>query len=216
MKIISVLQQKGGVGKTTIAVNLTEQLQQLFGLKVVIADADAGQHSSSLWIQQGHGGVEAHPVAVDGKGENLREEISAIKADVVIIDLPPALAEVSMRAAFWSNLILIPVRASLLDLEAAKNAIELARQAIARDGGKRLLLIPSQVQLQTAVGRELRATLDKLGPVSRATICSRVAYVESPLKGVGVGLYAPGSTAHQEMGMLAEEVAAILNITRRS
>jgi chromosome partitioning protein len=216
MKIISVLQQKGGVGKTTIAVNLAEQLQQLYGLKVVIADADAGQHSSTVWAQQGHGSIIAHPVAIDGTGEDLRKELSAIKADVIIIDLPPALAEISMRAAFWSNLILIPVRASLLDLEAAKNAIELARQAIARDGTKRLLLVPAQVQLQTAVGRELRPALTILGPVSKAIICSRVAYVESPLKGVGVGSYAPGSIAHIEMGFLAEEVAEILNIKRRS
>lgn len=70
MKIITVLQQKGGVGKTTVTVHLAAALASMHPtLLVAVADADP-QGSATIWINRGNGGigVTAHTVAVDGDG----------------------------------------------------------------------------------------------------------------------------------------------------
>jgi len=214
IKVISVLQQKGGVGKTTIAVHLATQIKELFpGLRVALADADP-QKSASLWLKNGTGdcGVSLHQVASDVEGKRLMDELAAIDADLVVVDLPPAIAAISMRAALYSDLILVPVGASALDLEAARHAVDVCKEAIALDPTKKFLLIPNRVQMNTAAGRELRTVLAQWGPVSQATLCLRVAYADAVMLGVGINSFAPGSMAYQEIGLLAEEVISLLKL----
>jgi chromosome partitioning protein len=215
-KVISVLQQKGGVGKTTISVHLATQVKETFpGLKVALADADP-QQSATIWIRKGNGksGVGIYPVATDGEGKYLKSELAEIEADLIILDLPPAVASVSMRAALYSDLVLIPVGASALDIEATKTAISVCEEAIELDSNKQFLLVPNRVQLNTSAGKELRTVLRKFGPISEATLCLRVAYADSVMYGVGVNMFAPGSAAYQEIGVLAEEVVSMLNLKR--
>ncbi|MDY0191864.1 MAG: ParA family protein [Desulfuromonas sp.] len=214
IKVISVLQQKGGVGKTTIAVHLATQIKELFPhLKIALADADP-QRSATIWLRSGEqdSGVEVHQVANDIEGKYLKDELATIDADLVIVDLPPAIANISMRAALYSDLILVPVGASALDIEAARHAVEVCKEAIALDPSKRFLLVPNRVQMNTAAGRELRKVLSAWGPVSKATLCLRVAYADSVMLGVGINTFAPGSPAYQEIGFLAEEVVKMLKL----
>lgn len=214
IKVLAVLQQKGGVGKTTIAVHLATQIKELFPrLRVALADADP-QQSATVWLTTGDkdNGVSIHQVAGDIEGKNLLDELSSIEADLVIVDLPPAIAAISMRAAIYSDLILVPVGASALDIEAARHAVDVCKEAIALDPAKKYLLIPNRVQMNTAAGRELRTVLSKWGPVSKATLCLRVAYADSVMLGVGINTFAPGSPAYQEIGQLAEEVVSLLNL----
>lgn len=213
-KIVSLLQQKGGVGKTTISVHLATQIRETFpDLKIAVADADP-QQSATVWITKGNGkaGVHVFPVAQDGEGKNLKTELSEVEADLVIMDLPPAIASVSMRAALYSDLMLVPVGASALDIEAAKTAISVCKEAIELDATKQFLLVPNRVQLNSAAGRELRTVLAKFGPVSEATLCLRVAYADSVMHGIGINKFAPSSPAYQEIGMLAEEVVRMLKL----
>lgn len=214
IKIITVLQQKGGVGKTTIAVHLATQIKELFpALKVALADADP-QKSATVWLSNGTEdcGVSVHQVAGDIEGKRLMDELSCIDADLVIVDLPPAIAAISMRAALYSDLILVPVGASALDIEAARHAVDVCKEAITLDPTKQFLLIPNRVQMNTAAGRELRTVLKKWGPVSQATLCLRVAYADAVMLGVGINSFAPGSPAYQEIGLLAEEVIHLLKL----
>jgi len=214
IKVVSVLQQKGGVGKTTIAVHLATQIKELFpNLKVALADADP-QKSATVWLSSGatDSGVSVHQVAVDIEGKRLMDELSSIDADLIIVDLPPAIAAISMRAALYSDLILVPVGASALDIEAARHAVDVCKEAIALDSSKQFLLIPNRVQMNTAAGRELRTVMSKWGPVSRATLCLRVAYADAVMLGVGINTFAPGSPAYQEIGQLAEEVIDMLKL----
>lgn len=214
IKVVTVLQQKGGVGKTTIAVHLATQIKELFPtLKVALADADP-QKSATVWLSSGTEdcGVSVHQVASDIEGKRLMDELSSIDADLVIVDLPPAIAAISMRAALYSDLILVPVGASALDIEAARHAVDVCKEAIVLDPTKQFLLIPNRVQMNTAAGRELRTVLGKWGPVSKATLCLRVAYADAVMLGVGINSFAPGSPAYQEIGLLAEEVIHLLNL----
>ena len=213
IKILSVLQQKGGVGKTTIAVHLATQIKELSPhLKIALADADP-QKSASTWLRKGaDAGIAVHTVAADIEGASLKEELSGIDADLIIVDLPPAIASVSMRATLYSDVILIPVGASALDLEAAKHALDLCREATELDSAKKYLLVPNRIQMNTASGRELREVLSQWGPVSRATLCLRVAYADAVMHGIGINEFAPYSPAYQEIGLLAEEVMALLDL----
>jgi chromosome partitioning protein len=214
IKVVTVLQQKGGVGKTTIAVHLATQIKELFPtLKIALADADP-QKSATVWLSNGpeENGVSVHQVASDVEGKSLMDELTSIDADLVVVDLPPAIAAISMRAALYSDLILVPVGASALDIEAARHAVDVCKEAITLDPSKQFLLIPNRVQMNTAAGRELRNVLSNWGPVSKATLCLRVAYADAVMLGVGINSFAPGSPAYQEIGMLAEEVIHLLNL----
>ena len=172
-QIISIIQQKGGVGKTTLTVHLAHELRaQNPSWRIAIADADP-QQSATKWVARGKltqdVGIEAYTVAADGEGKHLRKELEAIDADVVLVDLPPAIESVSLRAALYAHLMLVPVGASALDIEAAKAAIDVCEEAQGLDGSKKFLIVPSKVRSSTAAGRELRTVLSQWGQVSEST-----------------------------------------------
>lgn len=214
-KVIGIVQKKGGAGKTTLSVHLATQLKENHPhLKIVIADADTGQNSATKWLKRSNGlsGVEVYTVADDGIGKHLKKELDILDADLIILDLPPFLDSVSLRAALYSNLMLVPVGPTPLDIEAADDAISVCKEAIEHDSSKKFLIVPNRVQQSTASGRELRSVLESCGPVSRATLGHRVAFSDSATVGVGINKYSPGSQAHREIVELACEVAEILNI----
>jgi chromosome partitioning protein len=211
---VALLTKKGGSGKSTISVCLAAAISaQHPHLKVVVADADS-QKSALTWINRGKGaaGISAVAICADGEGKLLQQELNEIDANVVIIDLPPALEVLSLRAALRSNLILIPVLPSILDLAACKSAIEIVKEAVELIPDKKYLLIPNRVQNNTAAGRQLRGDLATWGPVSDVTICQRIAYSEAAVYGLGVSQYCPEGPAAQEMGMLSEQVCQMLDI----
>ena len=213
-KIIAIIQQKGGVGKTTIAVHLAHELKNLYPeLKIAIADADP-QQSASKWIRRGQeneiNGVECVMVATDGEGKKLRKELAEIDAQLLLIDLPPAIESVSLRAALYSDLMLVPVGASPLDLEAARGAIDVCEEALGLDPSKKFLLVPSKVRTQTKAGKELREVLSQWGPVSQTTIGLRVTFSDAAISGEGITTYAPNTSAYFEIQSLAEEVYNLL------
>lgn len=219
MKIVSLIQQKGGVGKTTISVHLAYELKSLFPqLRVSLADADP-QGSGCNWIKRGgkrgFSSVDCHVVAADGSGKTLKQELNAIASDIVIIDLPPAIETVSLRAALYSDLMLIPVGSSPLDVEAARAAVSVCKEALGLSAKKKFLLVPSRVRKSTSAGKELREVLAKWGPVSNANIGLRVALADAATVGIGIGMFSPSSVAHQEINSLARQVAKLLELKNR-
>ena len=214
-KVISLIQQKGGVGKTTISVHLATQLKELFpSFQIAIADADP-QQSSTTWINLGQGkaGVDAHKIDCTDDIEMLDDCLKEINADVIIIDLPPGITKITENVALLSDLMLIPIGASALDIYASAPSLRLCRETIMSSPNKQFMLVPNRVVLNTAAGRDLRVLLSSHGPVSKATLCHRIAYADSVVAGVGINKYAPTSPAAQEIGLLAEEVANLLNLS---
>lgn len=208
--IISVIQQKGGAGKTTLAVHLAHMIADLRPQwRVMIADADP-QGSALNWIsrglEKGDQAVTATPIARDGDGKGLRRELEALEADVVIIDLPPAIEAISLRAALYADIMLVPVGASPLDIEAAGAAVSVCQEAMSIDPRKTMILVPSRIRSGTASARELRPVLERWGTVSQASLSLRVAYSDAALSGEGIHSYAPASDAYREMAHLAREV----------
>ena len=210
-KIVGVLNQKGGCSKTTTAVHVSTAIATLFDLRVALADADP-QASARTWLSRAEKPiVTVHQVGSED-GKWLKQELADIAADLVVLDLPPSLEAVSLRAALLSDLILLPAGPSPVDISATKAAVSICKEAIDLVPSKKYLLVPSRVQMNTALGRDLRKVLSAWGPVAKATICLRVAYSAAASFGMGIVEYAPDTPGSEATELLAEEVLEILGL----
>lgn len=203
--IITLLQEKGGAGKTTTTMNLAGRLKEL-GKKVKVVDVNDEQRSATKWANRG-GYFNSMVINISDK--HFKKEIEKIssgeKLDFIIIDTPPELMTAAMKAALLSHLLIIPCSPSSLDLEAAEDTVEIAETT-----GKPFWLLASDVAPTTSVGKKLPEILGRLGKVFKTVIHNRVSIVEAAMEGTWVGAYAPESKAHNEYKQLTKEVLEAL------
>jgi chromosome partitioning protein len=214
-RVIAIGGLKGGTGKSTLAVNLACQLQLGSKLRIHLIDVDR-QESSHDWLAGGKlpmAGI-ALPLDDSRSAADWIRRVSAIDADMVIIDLPPQIGAATAAALILADLFLVPVAPSALDLRAAGKALDLLREAreARGDGKPAVLLVPSKVDRRTGAGREIEAALHEIGHAVGPAVGSRTAFVDSAAALDWIGSFAPQSVAHQEIAALA---AVIDRITRR-
>lgn len=220
MKVISCLNLKGGSGKTTLAVNLAAALSEKVTVRILDLDP---QRSATRWARQStapeaNGGIclRRDVIPVEGSGPAAIKGALAKAAremvGVLLLDCPPELEDRSLVAALVSDLVLVTVTPSPLDIWAAERAVATAREARAeRDGAlPRIALVPSRTMTSTVVARELPATLVALGEPVAPGISQRVALVECVVVGQTIDEYAPGSPAHCEITKLRNYVLEAL------
>jgi chromosome partitioning protein len=214
--IVAVANLKGGVGKSTIAVNLACGLAADRRQRVALLDADS-QGTAAHW-----GGLGALPVAVEAAPlESARDagrwvqRVMALDAGMVVLDCPPHLSHATEAAVGVADLVIIPVTPSGADLVATASAVQLIRQArgARKDSGPRCLLIPSRVDTRTSAGREIPEALRQFGEPIGPVVHQRTAFVDSFAVGQWVGEWAPGSDAHADIGALAAAVRRALRST---
>jgi chromosome partitioning protein len=133
-QVISLVNQKGGVSKSTTSVHLAYWLISKQKRKTLLIDADS-QRSSSLWVE-GMEGAKI-PVEVIGSPDDLLERIPELAADYdyVIVDGPASLSEATRAILFRSDLAFIPVQPTGVDLRSASDAMRLVKQAQSVRGG---------------------------------------------------------------------------------
>jgi chromosome partitioning protein len=204
--IIGVLNRKGGVGKTTIAINVAATLA-VAGVRVLLVDADP-QASALSWSSL----RERDPLfAVVGMARpTLQREIPVIAAkfDVVIIDGPPGINDLGRAAILASDLVLIPVQPSPYDVWAATETVQQIREARQfRDGLKAAFIVNRKIA-NTAIARQAAITLAQFEdlPVLATALNQRVIYAESAAHGLAVIEAAPDSEAAREMGNLVQQI----------
>lgn len=206
-RIVAVGNLKGGVGKSTLAVNLACELAAL--MKVRLVDADA-QATASEWLAAGSLPItgEALPLDAERQAAAWIRRVTAGTADLVVIDLPPHTGAATAAALIVADLFVVPVTPSGLDLRAAGKAIEMLREArdARRDGKPAALLVPSKVDRRTGAGREIEAALHEMGEPVGPAIGLRTAFVDSATANEWIGSFAPRSVAHQEIAALAAVV----------
>lgn len=206
--IVAFLQLKGGAGKSTACWHVTAEWCRR-GRRGVIVDADPQQSLATIAARAG-----ATVPVLSGTLEDARDAaewrrlVMSVDAEYLTIDLPPRLEDAAEAAAAIAGLVVVPVRASALDLDAAAKTVRLVRAArgARADGGPACLLVPSQVDRRTAAGRELPDALEGFGEPVGLGLGLRAAYGDALGAGEGVTAWAPASASAAEVRALASEI----------
>ena len=192
MKIISILSQKGGVGKTTLAIQLAVAAEQAKHTAVII-DLDP-QASSSQWKDSRSAET---PVVVSAQASRLEIVLKTAEqegADIVIIDTAPHSESSSLAAARIADLILVPCRPSIMDLRAISNTIDLARIA-----NKPSAVILNAVSSRGSLAKESILAIEKYGvQISPIQLGYRAAFINALTYGQAAQEYEPNSKAGNE------------------
>ena len=213
MAVIGLAGRKGGTGKSTIAANLAAELEAL-GRTVAVLDSDP-QGSLVAWARLGEGLLSRAVQPIDtADPATFRATVESVArtSERVLIDTPPGFTDPALLAALLADLVLIPATPSPLDILAAREALELAREARSRRRGRRpaIRFVPSKVQTGTTLARDLPASLDALGRGVLPAVGQRVVVAESVLVGLTVREHAPRSVAAEEFEALARAVEELL------
>lgn len=209
MKVIAVLNQKGGSGKTTIATHLARALQ-LQGSSVLLVDSDK-QGSARDWSAVD----ESNPVTVIGLDRpTLDRDLKNISdKDFVVIDGSPQATDLAISAIKTADFVLIPVQPSPYDIWATSDLVDLVKQRIEMTDNKlKSAFVVSRAIKNTKIGTEVSEVLTEYGlPVLDAKIVQRIAYPNSAAIGKTVfETESKNSDAVAEMNALATEVKSYL------
>ena len=211
MKVISILNQKGGVGKTTISVNLASAIAKK-GKSVLLFDADP-QGSALDWFASRSDEMEPLFPVVGCAKPNLHKTIPDLGKgrDVVVIDGAPRVTDLARAAIMASDLVLIPVQPSPYDVWAAEEVVKLIKEAqIYRPEIQAAFVINRKIA-KTAIGRDIVDALEGFEiDVLDSTLSQRVVYAESAAVGVAVFEQDSKSYATREVNRLAKEVLNVL------
>ncbi|MFD3189756.1 ParA family partition ATPase [Sedimentitalea sp. HM32M-2] len=200
--IITIAQQKGGAGKTTLAVNLAVGFARA-GRSVALMDTDP-QGSAGRWfmtrLETGEEpGVEFSTASAWGVSYECRK--LADNHDIVIIDTPPK-ADSDLRPALRAaDLVLIPVATSHLDLWAVEAVLDLAIRE-----NKAALMVMTRARAGTRLSADVAEKAAELdADTAETAMTNRVVYAETLGQG-RAALEAPKGPAHAEIAALMREV----------
>jgi chromosome partitioning protein len=204
-KVITIAQQKGGAGKTTLAAHLavawTAQKK-----KVAVVDIDP-QQSLSTWFQVREselGDARAGLLVNQINGWRVRNEVEKLARDhdIVLIDSPPHAeteARVAVRAA---HLVAIPVQPSPMDVWATKPTLDLAQEERTP-----VLLVLNRVPPRANLTDRMLEQIGEMGAeVAKAQIGNRVVFAAALSEGRAVGEVQPSGKAAREIKALAKEL----------
>jgi chromosome partitioning protein len=215
MKTVAMVCQKGGTGKTTLALSLAVEAIHS-GLNTVVVDLDP-QVSACEWGDMRCGRGEAAsevPVVVDAQPARLGSIMAKAReagVDLLVIDTAGRTEQAAMAAARAADLVLVPLQPSVIDLKTVKATADL----IALAGSPERMAVLMRVK--TAAGArhdETRAWLERQGmPVCPAVLGDRVTFQDAYAQGLGVTEYEPGGKAAGEVQQVYLHISRIIGLS---
>jgi chromosome partitioning protein len=205
MKSVALLARKGGVGKTTCAIHMGV-LAQAAGSKVAFIDLDPQRSLTAWWRSR----AADTPILIESDARRLGEVLRVAAAegyDLAVIDTPPAVTFDTAQVAAAVDLVLIPLRPSILDIYAVESTAEVVKAAKAE-----ALLVLNACYPPQGIGEapttvEARKAMEGMSlPVAKASLSQRMDFTRALNDGEAVNEFAPGSKAALEAERLWREV----------
>lgn len=211
--IISLIQLKGGAGRSTIATNLAGYLAD--GSKVALVDCDLPQGTSASWaaIRQ-----QIKPDTLTAAtASNHTDLVGLVKRlvedhDYIILDTPPRVAELTATALYLSHLCLIPLGASAAEIWATSDTLKALGEVKTKKPDLDARILWTRFRSSTKSAQELsEAAANELGGLQelKARLGYRVAFSEALARGLTVAEWSE-KVASLEMQVLKNEVVKIL------
>ncbi|MBX7134036.1 MAG: ParA family protein [Fimbriimonadaceae bacterium] len=227
--VIAVANQKGGCGKTTLSMNLAGVLANEGGMKVLLIDADP-QASAQHWaMRAGENGIGFEVMTHPHEDIHRKARQMAAKGyDVIIIDCPPGATHspgskdsqtsISRMAILAADIVVVPVRPSMLDYLASHQLLPLLKDVGALKEAQRVFIVVNgKAPGRTRTGAEAVSVAEEVFRIDglhvevlRSEVTTRQAFVLAPTVGQTVTTYEPQGKAASEIRCLAEEIAKCL------
>ena len=204
--IITVAQQKGGSGKTTVAAHLAVALmsaKKTVGLLDVDPQGSLGEWFAGREQARGEDGAGLAFRTASGWGARREAKQLARDFDIVVVDTPPK-SDLEIRPAIeMADLVVVPVQPTPVDLWATAPTLAMA----AKEGAAAMVVINRAVSRALLTGEIVAAAAELGHPVAATHLGNRVAYPQSMGEGRTVLETAPGGPAAEEVEALAREIA---------
>ncbi len=210
--IVALLNQKGGVGKTTLALHLAGAWA-LRGKRVLVVDADP-QGSALDWSEQRSREGMSRLFGVLGLArETLHRELPEIARDVdhVVVDGPPRVTGIARSALLTAHVVLVPATPSPFDGWASGEMLRLLGEARVFRPEIVARFVLNRCAARTVIARETADALaDHDPPVLESHVGQRVAFADAARTGRLVCELDKASPAAREIDALATEIAGLL------
>lgn len=208
MAVIAFVNQKGGVGKTTLAIHIATALSDRH--KVLLIDADP-QASALAWFRQRTAPalfeVVAHPEP------NLHREVERMSKgyDLTLIDGPPQSEAVTRSAIAAADVVLVPVMPSPFDLWSARAVLALVREYSAYHPKQLVRFVMNRVVRGSILGNEIVDAIAALKtPALRSPVFQRTEYAKCIRHGLTALETEPDGPASSDIRVLAREIELLI------
>jgi len=211
MKVISLVQQKGGSGRSTLATNIAGILSKAHD--VTLIDCDVPQGTSASWYAIRR--EDNHPgnlnVLTADSYTSLVNQVHGLTTEYLILDAPPRVEEITRAILMLSDLLLIPLGASAAEIWATTDLLDTIQDAEKKHKGLITRIVWNRYRGYTKSAQELSKAVNTGLPVKscRTKLGYRVAYSEALGRGLTVAEWG-NITARQEIVALTAEIVKLL------